>query len=195
MFEIEAISIVKRYGSLLANDHVDLAVGRGEIHGVMGENGAGKTTLMSILFGLQAPDAGEIRVRDAPVRFRSPTDAMAAGLGMVHQSFKLFGSLTVWENIVYGAEPRLGPFVDRRAPRQRVAELAARHRLAVDPDARVGDVAVGVRERIEILKALHRDARILILDEPTAVLTPPERDALFVVVKNLASEGRTVLLV
>ena len=150
---------------------------------------------MSILFGLQAPDAGEIRLRDAPVRFRSPIDAMAAGLGMVHQSFKLFGSLTAWENIVYGAEPRRGPFIDRRAARERVAELAERHHLAVDPDARVGDLSVGVRQRIEILKALHRDARILILDEPTAVLTPPERDALFAVLKSLASEGRTVLFV
>ena len=189
MAEIAAVGIVKRYGRLVANDGVDLSAERGEIHGVMGENGAGKTTLMSILFGLQAPDGGEIRVRDAPVSFRSPIDAMAAGLGMVHQSFKLFGSLTTWENIVYGAEPRRGPLIDRRAARERVAELAERHHLAVDPDARVGDLSVGVRQRIEILKALHRDARILILDEPTAVLTPPERDALFAVLKSLASEG------
>jgi simple sugar transport system ATP-binding protein len=193
--EVAAVGVVKRYGGLVANDGVNLSAQRGEIHGVMGENGAGKTTLMSILFGLQAPDAGEIRVRDAPIRFRSPIDAMAAGLGMVHQSFKLFGSLTAWENIIYGAEPKRGHFIDRRAARERVAELAERHHLAVDPDARVGDLSVGVRQRIEILKALHRDARILILDEPTAVLTPPERDALFVVLKNLASEGRTVLLV
>ena len=195
MSELEAVGIVKRYGGLVANDHVTLSVERGEIHGVMGENGAGKTTLMSILFGLQAPDAGEIRLRGAPVRFRSPIDAMAAGLGMVHQSFKLFGSLRVWENIVYGAEPRRGLFLDRRAARERVAELAARHRLAVDPDARLGDLSVGVRQRVEILKALHRNARILILDEPTAVLTPPERDALFAVLKTLALEGRTVLMV
>jgi simple sugar transport system ATP-binding protein len=193
--EIAAVGIVKRFGGLVANDGVNLFVERGEIHGVMGENGAGKTTLMSILFGLQAPDAGQIRVRDAPVCFRSPIDAMAAGLGMVHQSFKLFGSLTAWENIVYGAEPRRGPFIDRRAALGRVAELAERHHLAVDPDARVGDLSVGVRQRIEILKALHRDARILILDEPTAVLTPPERDSLFAVLKSLASDGRTVLFV
>ena len=163
MAEIAAAGIVKRYGGLVANDGVDLSAERGEIHGVMGENGAGKTTLMSILFGLQAPDAGEICLRDAPVRFRSPIDAMAAGLGMVHQSFKLFGSLTAWENIVYGAEPKRGPFIDRRAARERVAELAGRHHLAVDHDARVADLSVGVRQRIEILKALHRDARILIL--------------------------------
>ena len=195
MPEIEAIGIVKRYGGLVANDGVDLSVDRGEIHGVMGENGAGKTTLMSILFGLQTPDAGEIRLRGAAVRFRSPIDAMAAGMGMVHQSFKLFGSLDVWENIVYGAEPRRGPFIDRRAARAQVAELAGRHRLAVDPDATVGELSVGVRQRVEILKALYRDARVLILDEPTAVLTPPERDALFGVLRRLAAEGRTVLLV
>ena len=195
MAEIAAVGIAKRFGGLVANDGVNLSVERGEIHGLMGENGAGKTTLMSILFGLLAPDSGEIRLRDVPTRFKSPIEAMRAGLGMVHQSFKLFGSLTAWENIVYGAEPRRGPFVDRRAARERVAELAERHRLAVDPDARVGDLSVGVRQRIEIMKALHRDARILILDEPTAVLTPPERDALFAVLKSLAVDGRTVLFV
>jgi general nucleoside transport system ATP-binding protein len=195
MPEIEAVGIVKRYGGLVANDGVDLSVDRGEIHGVMGENGAGKTTLMSVLFGLQTPDVGEIRVHGAPVRFRSPIDAMAAGLGMVHQSFKLFASLEVWENIVYGAEPRRGPFIDRRAARAQVAELAARHSLAVDPDATVDELSVGVRQRVEILKALYRDARVLILDEPTAVLTPSERDALFGVLRRLAAEGRTVLLV
>jgi ABC-type uncharacterized transport system ATPase subunit len=193
--EIEAVGIVKRYGGLVANDGVDLSVDRGEIHGVMGENGAGKTTLMSILFGLQAPDAGEIRVRGAAVRLRSPLDAMAAGMGMVHQSFKLFATLNVWENVVYGAEPTRGIFIDRRAARNQVAELAERHRLAVDPDAAVGELSVGVRQRVEILKALYRDAQVLILDEPTAVLTPPERDALFGVLRSLAAEDRTVLFV
>ena len=195
MAEIAAIGIVKRFGGLVANDGVSISAERGEIHAVMGENGAGKTTLMSVLFGLLEPDAGEIRLRDVPVRFRSPIDAMRAGIGMVHQSFKLFDSLTVWENIVYGAEPARGLFIDRGAARGRVAELSERRRLAVDPDARVGDLSVGVRQRIEILKTLYRDARILILDEPTAVLTPPERDALFAVLKSLATDGRTILLV
>ena len=195
MPEIEAVDIVKRYGGLIANDHIDLSVERGEIHGVMGENGAGKTTLMSILFGLTAPDAGEIRLSGAPVRFRSPLDAITAGIGMVHQAFKLFASLTVWENIVYGAEPRRGPLIDRMRARAAVAELAERHRLALDPDALVGGLSVGVRQRVEILKALYRDARVLILDEPTAVLTPPERDALFGVLRRFASAGRTVIFV
>jgi simple sugar transport system ATP-binding protein len=193
--EIEARGIVKRYGGLIANDHIDLEAERGEIHGVMGENGAGKTTLMSILFGLQQPDAGEVRLRGAPVRLRSPLDAMAAGMGMVHQSFKLFASLTVWENIVYGAEPKRGPFIGRRAARAAVADLAERHRLAIDPDAQVARLSVGVRQRVEILKALYRDARVLILDEPTAVLTPMERDALFAVLRRLAGDGRTVMFV
>ncbi len=195
MPEIEAVGIVKRFGGVVANDHVDLSVERGEIHGVMGENGAGKTTLMSILFGLQTPDAGEIRLRGSPVWFRSPIDAMRAGIGMVHQAFRLFPSLSVWENIVYGVEPRRGPFIDRDAARSRVAELAGRHHLAVDPAAVVGALSVGVRQRVEILKALYRDARVLILDEPTAVLTPPERDALFGVLRRLAADGRTVLFV
>src|SRR5579863_5848425 len=193
--ELEAIGIVKRYGALLANDHVDLAVERGEIHAVMGENGAGKSTLMSILYGLQRPDEGAVLLRGAEVHFRSALDAIAHGMGMVHQAFKLFNSLTVWENIVYAREPRRGPFIDRRAARQSVADLAARHRLAVDPDASVGALSVGVRQRIEILKALYRDARVLILDEPTAVLTPLERDALFGVLRRLAAENHTVLFV
>ncbi len=193
--ELEATGIVKRYGALLANDHVDLSVARGEIHAVMGENGAGKSTLMSILYGLQRPDEGRVLLRGEEVRFRSALDAIAAGMGMVHQAFKLFNSFSVWENIVYGAEPRRGAFIDRRAARANVAALGMRHRLPVDPDAIVAELSVGVRQRVEILKALHRDARILILDEPTAVLTPQERDGLFAVMRHLAAEGRTILFV
>ena len=143
--ELEAIGIVKRYGAVLANDHIDLSVEVGEIHAVMGENGAGKSTLMSILYGLQTPDEGSIVLRGVEARFGSALDAIAAGMGMVHQAFKLFASLTVWENIVFGAEPWRGGFIDRRAARREVGELAGRHGLAVDPDAKVGALSVGVR--------------------------------------------------
>ncbi|HEY9344441.1 MAG TPA: ATP-binding cassette domain-containing protein, partial [Inquilinus sp.] len=192
---LEMRGIVKRYPGVLANDRVDLAVEAGEIHAVMGENGAGKSTLMGILYGLVQPDEGEIVIDGRNQPFRSPTDAIAAGLGMVHQAFKLFDSLTVWENVVYRAEPRRGPFIDRAAARRTVAELARRHGLPIDPEARVGALPVGVKQRIEILKALYRDARILILDEPTAVLTPGERDGLFQVMRGLAADGRTILFV
>jgi simple sugar transport system ATP-binding protein len=192
---LEMRGIVRRYPGVLANDRVDLSVEAGEIHAVMGENGAGKSTLMGILYGLVQPDEGEIAIAGKPCRFRTPIDAIAAGLGMVHQAFKLFDSLTVWENVVYRDEPRRGPFIDRRAARARVAELARHFDLPVDPDARVGALPVGVKQRIEILKALYRDARILILDEPTAVLTPRERDGLFAVMRSLAADGRTILFV
>jgi simple sugar transport system ATP-binding protein len=193
--ELEAQGLVKRYGGTLANDHIDLAVASGEIHAVMGENGAGKTTLMNMLYGLQRPDEGRILLRGQEVSLASPLDAIAQGLGMVHQAFKLFASLTVWENIVYGAEPKQGPFLNARAARAQVGELAQRHGLQVDVGAVVGGLSVGARQRVEILKALYRRARILILDEPTAVLTPGERDGLFDVLRRLAAEGRSILFV
>ncbi|MEU1516604.1 ABC transporter ATP-binding protein [Streptomyces sp. NPDC005811] len=192
---VELRGITKRFPGTLANDAVDLSVRRGEIHALMGENGAGKSTLMSVLYGMERPDAGTIRVEGRDVTFASPSAAMAAGLGMVHQSFKLFDSLTVAENVVYAAEPRRFGLVDRAAARRRVRELAEEHGLAVDPDARVGELPVGLRQRVEILKLLHRGARTLILDEPTAVLTPAEADALFAVLKSLTAQGRTVVLV
>ncbi|MGW0581877.1 ABC transporter ATP-binding protein [Streptomyces sp. NPDC002920] len=192
---VELRGITKRFPGTLANDAVDLTVRHGEIHALMGENGAGKSTLMSVLYGMERPDAGTVLIDGREVRFASPGDAMAAGLGMVHQSFKLFDSLTVAENVVYAAEPRRFGLVDRAAARSRVRELAEEHGLAVDPDARVGGLPVGLRQRVEILKLLHRGARTLILDEPTAVLTPAEADALFDVLKSLAAQGRTVILV
>ncbi len=192
---LETLGIVKRFGAVLANDAIDLTVDQGEIHAVMGENGAGKTTLMSILYGMQRPDAGEIRLAGRPVRFRTTSDAIAHGLGMVHQAFRLFGALRVWENVVYGREPRRFGLIDRARARAEVGTLAGRYGLAVPPDAIVGRLSVGVRQRVEILKALYREARILILDEPTAVLTPQERDALFGVMRQLAADGRTILFV
>ncbi|MER5183879.1 ABC transporter ATP-binding protein [Streptomyces sp. NPDC002896] len=192
---VELRGITKRFPGTLANDAVDLTVRHGEIHALMGENGAGKSTLMSMLYGMERPDAGSICIDGRGVSFGDPGDAMAAGLGMVHQGFKLFESLTVAENVVYAAEPRRFGLVDRTAARRRVRELAEEHGLTVDPDARVGDLPVGLRQRVEILKLLHRGARTLILDEPTAVLTPAEADALFAVLKSLAAQGRTVILV
>jgi len=192
---LEMIDIVKHYPGVCANDHVDLAVERGEIHALMGENGAGKSTLMSILYGLQSPDEGYIRLAGSTLFLRSPLDAIAKGIGMVHQAFKLFESLTVWENVVYRREPRRGVFVDGARARAQVAALAERHGLPIDPKARVANLPVGVRQRLEILKALYRDAQVLILDEPTAVLTPQEVATLFAVLKSLAAAGCTILLV
>lgn len=192
---VELLGVTKRYGDVLANDSVDLRVAPGEIHALVGENGAGKSTLMSILFGLVQPDAGTIRLHGSDRQFGSSDDAIAAGLGMVHQSFRLFGSLSVAENVVYGHEPRRRGFIDRRAAVARVAELADAHGLAVDPRARVDTLPVGVRQRVEILKALYRDANVLILDEPTATLTPAETETLFAVLRDMAGERRTVVIV
>jgi ABC-type uncharacterized transport system ATPase subunit len=195
MAYLEMIDIVKRYSGVLANDHVDLAVERGEIHAVMGENGAGKSTLMSILYGLQSPDQGYLRFKGSTLLLQSPLDAIAHGIGMVHQAFRLFESLSVWENVVYRREPRRGIFVDGARARAQVQELARRHGLPIDPTARVANLPVGVRQRLEILKALYREAQVLILDEPTAVLTPAEVATLFTVMKSLAASGCTILLV
>lgn len=187
--------ITKRFGGIVANDGIDFTVARGEVRALLGENGAGKTTLMRILYGLTPPDAGTIRLAGKRVRFRSPHDAIRSGLGMVHQHFMLFPSLTVAENVVFGREPRRGGLVDRRRAITHVRALAERHGLAVDPEARVGDLAVGVRQRVEILKLLHRDANILILDEPSAVLTPQETEGLFAMVRSLADQGRTIVFI
>jgi simple sugar transport system ATP-binding protein len=192
---LEMIGIVKRYPGVIANDHVDLAVERGEIHALMGENGAGKSTLMSILYGLQSPDEGYIRLKGSTLLLRSPLDAIAHGIGMVHQAFRLFESLSVWENIVFQCEPRRGIFVDGARACAEVEALARRHGLPIDPKARVANLPVGVRQRLEILKALYREAEVLILDEPTAVLTPAEVAALFTVMRSLAAAGCTILFV
>ncbi|MCY3580392.1 MAG: ABC transporter ATP-binding protein [bacterium] len=194
-FELELRGITKRYPGVLANDAVDLAVHPAEIHAIVGENGAGKTTLMSLLYGLFPPDEGEIFIRGEPVRFDSALDAIAAGLGMVHQSFKLFPTLNVADNVVFRQEPTRRGLIDRAAGAARVKDLAERYGLAVDPEAAVEDLPVGVLQRVEILKALYRDARVLILDEPTAVLTPQERDQLFEVIRRLREAGRTILFI
>jgi general nucleoside transport system ATP-binding protein len=187
--------IVKRFPGVLANDHVDFEALQGEIHALLGENGAGKSTLSNIMTGLYRPDEGEIRVHGAPVVFHSPRDALAAGIGMVHQHFRLAASFTVAENITLGSHGDGGFLVEAKAVEARVAELAGRYRMPVHPSARVWQLSVGERQRVEILKALYRGARILILDEPTSLLTPQEAENLFATLRLMSAEGRTVLFI
>ena len=188
--------ITRRFGPVLANDGVSLELHAGEVHALVGENGAGKSTLMKVLYGLHPPHAGTIRVGGAQVRIPSPAHAMRLGLGMVHQHFLLVDTLSVAENVVLGAEPRsaLGAFAPARAE-QLVAELAARHHLPIDPHALVSELSVGEQQRVEILKVLYRGARVLILDEPTAVLTPHEVDELFGVLRSLRDAGTALVLI
>jgi general nucleoside transport system ATP-binding protein len=192
---VECRGIHKRFGTIRANDGVDLAVAAGTVHGIIGANGAGKSTLMGLLYGHFMPDSGEIQIRGRPTRFRSPKDAIAAGIGMVHQHFVLVETLTVLENLLLGSEGGLLLHDGARSVREDLARFAADFALALDPDAVAGNLPVGLRQRLAILKALRSGADILILDEPTAVLTPQESERLFAVLRKLAGEGRTVLLV
>jgi general nucleoside transport system ATP-binding protein len=219
--KLELRAITKRFGSLVANDHIDLVVEPGQIMALLGENGAGKTTLMNVLYGLLQPDEGEILIDDQPVHMRSPKDAISAGVGMVHQHFMLVPVFTVAENVTLGAEPvrrltlpevslarlrlpglRLPSLsvptfglLDRRQARASVRDLSERFGLRVDPDAYVEDLPVGVQQRVEIIKALLRDASILVLDEPTAVLTPGETEDLFQIMRQLRDSGRSIIFI
>ena len=192
---LELRGITKRYPGVVANDHVDFDLRRGEVHALLGENGAGKSTLMNILYGLTKPDEGEILIDGRRVTFASAKDAIAHGIGMVHQHFMLIPVMTVAENVVLAAEPRNGLLLDYETAQRRVAELSARYGLAVDPEAKVEKITVGQQQRVEILKALYRDAEILILDEPTAVLTPQEAEELFGIVRELTSQGTSVIFI
>jgi general nucleoside transport system ATP-binding protein len=195
---LELHGITKRFGSLVANDHIDLTVETGEIHALLGENGAGKSTLMNVLYGLYAPDEGEILIDGRPAHFTGPGDAIKAGIGMVHQHFMLIPVFTVAENISLGNEETKGGiarFLDRRRIRRDVEEVSRTYGLAVPPDALVQDLPVGVQQRAEILKALMRDASVLILDEPTAVLTPPEIDDLVAVMRRLRDAGTSIVFI
>jgi simple sugar transport system ATP-binding protein len=193
---LEMRGITKRYPGVVANDHIDLDVRPGEIHALLGENGAGKTTLMNILYGLARPDEGEILLDGEPVRISGPSDAIARGINMVHQHFMLVPVFTVAENILLGEETMANPiFLDRKEASRRIRELGARFGFEIDPDAKVGSLSVGWQQRVEILKALYRDARILVLDEPTAVLTPQETEEIFGVLRRLAQQGHSILFI
>src|SRR5262245_5745748 len=193
---LELRGITKRFPGTLANDHVDFDLRRGEVHALLGENGAGKSTLMNILYGLYSPDEGEVLINGEPVRIASPGDAIARGIGMVHQHFMLIPVMSVAENILLAAEPRRdGVLLDYKSARDRVSELASTFGFAIDPDAKIEDITVGQQQRVEILKALYRQADILILDEPTAVLTPQEAVELFGILKNLQREGLSIIFI
>jgi ABC-type uncharacterized transport system ATPase subunit len=192
---VELTGITKRFPGVVANSDVNIAVRPGTVHALVGENGAGKSTLMKILYGMQRPDEGTIRIDGGEVSFHSPADAINAGIGMVHQHFMLADNLTVLENVVLGNEPRAGGGLDFRAARTKIRDISSNYGLDVDPDRLVDDLGVGERQRVEILKVLYRGARTLILDEPTAVLVPQEVDELFGNLRELKAEGLTILFI
>ena len=193
---LELQGITKRFPGVVANDGVDFDLVRGEVHALLGENGAGKSTLMNILYGLYHPDEGEIRVGGVPVRMSSPREAIDRGIGMVHQHFMLIPVMTVAENIVLAVEPRTsGILLDTAEAERRVREISEQFGLAVDPQARIEDITVGQQQRVEILKALYRGADILVLDEPTAVLTPQEARELFTIIRSLTVQGKSIIFI
>ena len=194
--ELELRGITKRFGPLVANDGISLSVAPGQVHALLGENGAGKTTLMNVLFGLTRPDQGEIHIDGKAASFRSPKDAIAAGIGMVHQHFMLVPVFTVAENVTLGIEQACpAGLLDRRKTRAEVRELSHRYGLDVDPDALIEDLPVGIQQRVEIVKALVRQANVLILDEPTAVLTPAETEELFRIIRQLRDGGTSIIFI
>ena len=194
--KLELRGITKRFGTLVANDSINLTVEAGEIHALLGENGAGKSTLMNVLYGLYTADEGQILLDDKPQDFDGPGDAMAAGIGMVHQHFMLIPVFTVAENVALGNEPTglLGA-MDMAAARKKVLEISERFGFNVDPDALIEDLPVGIQQRVEIIKALSREARVLVLDEPTAVLTPQETDELMEIMRELAKSGTSIVFI
>jgi len=193
---LELRGITKTFPGVLANDHIDLSLNKGEIHALLGENGAGKTTLMNILYGLYTPDEGDIYIRGQKVDMHDPNDAIQHGIGMVHQHFMLIPVFTVTENVMLGVESiKAGVFLDREVAAARTREISSQFGLLVDPDAMVEDLPVGVQQRVEIIKILYREAEILILDEPTAVLTPQEVEELFKIIRSLASQGKSLIFI
>ena len=193
---LELRGITKRFPGVLANDHIDLTLKEGEIHALLGENGAGKTTLMNILYGLYAPDEGQVFVHGKQIDVQSPSDAISEGVGMVHQHFMLIPVFTVTENVMLGDEStRYGTVLDRKFAASKIRQISEQYNLQVDPDAYVENLPVGVQQRVEIIKLLYREADILILDEPTAVLTPQETDELFKIMRNLVSKGKSIIFI
>ena len=192
---IEMCNITKEFPGIIANDDVTLQLKKGEIHALLGENGAGKSTLMSVLFGMYQPEKGVIRKNGQEVQIKDPNDANRLGIGMVHQHFKLVECFTVLDNIILGAEPMHGCVVDRKAARKRVVELSEKYGLKVDPDARIEDISVGMQQRVEILSAIYLGAQILILDEPTAVLTPQETERLFKILRRMREQGCAIIII
>ena len=192
---IEMLGITKEFPGIKANDNITLQIRKGEIHALLGENGAGKSTLMSVLFGLYQPDGGCIKVNGKEVQINGPLDANALGIGMVHQHFKLVHNFTVLQNIVLGKEDTRNGLLQMKQARKKVIELSEKYHLAVDPDALISDITVGMQQRVEILKMLYRDNEILIFDEPTAVLTPQEIDELMSIMKNLVKEGKSIIFI
>ena len=192
---IEMLNITKEFPGIKANDNITLQLRKGEVHALLGENGAGKSTLMSVLFGLYQAEKGEIRKNGQPVRINNPNDANALNIGMVHQHFKLVEVFTVLENIILGVEPTRYSVLKRREAREKIVELSQRYKLAVEPDALIEDISVGMQQRVEILKMLYRDNEILIFDEPTAVLTPQEIEELMGIIRGLKAEGKSILFI
>ncbi len=192
---IEMLGITKEFPGIKANDNITLQLKKGEIHALLGENGAGKSTLMSVLFGLYQPEKGTIKVKGKEVKINGPMDANALGIGMVHQHFKLVHNFTVLQNIILGVETVSSGFLKMDEARKKVIELSKRYNLAVDPDAYISDITVGMQQRVEILKMLYRENEILIFDEPTAVLTPQEIDELMNIMRGLVKEGKSILFI
>jgi simple sugar transport system ATP-binding protein len=193
---LELRGITKRFPGVLANDHINLTLEKGTIHALLGENGAGKTTLMNILYGLYQPDEGEVFINGKKVLIQSPSDAIRQGIGMVHQHFMLVPVFTVTENVMLGEEAtRPGGFLDRQKAAARIHEISNQYKLEVDPDSYVQDLPVGVQQRVEIIKLLYRHADILIFDEPTAVLTPQEADELFLIMRTLTEQGKSIIFI
>ncbi len=192
---IQMKDIVKKFGNFTANDHINLTVYKGEVHAILGENGAGKSTLMNVLYGMFKPTSGQIFINGKEVSIDNPEKAIELGIGMVHQHFMLVQPFTVTENIILGAEPMKGMKVDLKTARAKILELSEKYNLKVDPDAKVQDISVGMQQRVEILKVLYRGADILILDEPTASLTPQEIDELMEIIRNLTGAGKSIILI